>query len=67
MTASVHCAKLSAITWICTLVKDKTASVYTDRDMLSEYLMILKCSGSNVPSLFPVEIKLKTVPMFKNY
>lgn len=43
------------------------ASVYTDRDMLSEYLMILECSGSNVPSLLPVEIKLKTVPMFKNY
>ena len=30
MTASVHCAKLSAITWICTLVKDKTANIYTD-------------------------------------
>ena len=59
--------ELHTLTWACTLVKGKTASVYTDRDMLSEYLMILECSGSNAPSLFPVEIKLKTVPMFKNY
>lgn len=55
------------LTWACTFVKGKTASIYADRDMLSEYLMILECSGSNVPSLFPVEIKLKTAPMFKNY
>lgn len=59
--------ELPTLTWACTLVKDKTASVYADRDTLSEYLMILECSGSNVPSLFPAEIKLKTVPMFKNY
>ena len=67
ITTSAQYTKLYALTWACTLVKDKTASVYTDRDMLSEYLMILECSGSNVPSLFLVEIKFKTVPMFKNY
>lgn len=35
--------------------------------MLSKYLMILECCGSNVAFLHPTEIKFKMLTMFRNY
>ena len=67
LVTTAELAELYALKQASTLAKGKLPTFILIVDMLSDWLMILKCCGGNVNSLLPVEIRLKMALMFRNY